>query len=404
MNPSQSDPALTTREIAALEDQYASGLYARHPVAIARGEGALLWDQEGKEYLDCSAGHGVANLGHAHPRIVEAISQQAAQLITLPETFYNEQRARFMQKLVSLAPGMERVFLCNSGTESIEAAIKFARISTGRSQIVAAMRGFHGRSMGSLSATWNKKYRQPFEPLVPGFSHIAYNNIEALEKAVTDETAALLLEVVQGEGGVYPADPAFLQAARRLCSEHGALLIFDEVQTGMGRTGRLFAYQHYQVLPDILCLAKSLAGGLPVGAALFGSAVKNLTPGVHASTFGANPLVCAAGLAALEMMTGDSLPQQAEKKGAYLLEQLKALSSPLIREVRGLGLMVGIELKQKVSPYLRALEERGLLALPAGLTVIRLLPPLVISYAQIDRVVAILEEVLGSPLDAGEDR
>ena len=291
-------------------------------------------------------------------------------------------------------PGLEKVFFCNSGTEAIEAAIKFARISTGRAGIVATMRAFHGRTLGSLSATYNKKYREGFEPLVPGFSHVPYNNIEALEKAVTDETAAFIVEVVQGEGGVYPADKAYIQAARRICDVHEALLIVDEVQTGFGRTGKLFAVQHTDVTPDLLCCAKSLAGGVPIGAVLIGPKIKNLAPGVHGSTFGGNPLSCAAAVAALEVIEEEDLAGQAAEKGTYLMEKLSEINSPLIREVRGLGLMVGIELKQKVQPYIKELQARHILALNAGLTVIRLLPPLVITYEQIDYLVDTLRDVL----------
>jgi len=256
------------------------------------------------------------------------------------------------------------------------------------------MRAFHGRTYGSLSATFNKKYREGFEPLVPGFSHVAFNNIEALDKAVTDETAAVILEVVQGEGGVYPANMEYIQAARRICDERGALLIVDEIQTGFGRTGRLFAIQHFGVTPDLLTCAKSLAGGVPMGAVLIGRSVKNLTPGVHGSTFGGNPLSCAAAVAALAVMEEEDLSAQAEAKGKYLIDKLKNIPSSNIREVRGLGLMIGIEMKQKVASYLKILQEKQVIALNAGMTVIRLLPPLVISYAQIDHLVDVLTEVL----------
>lgn len=377
-----------------MEAKYTSGVYAKQPIAFVRGQGATLWDEAGIAYIDCSSGHGVANLGHAHFRVSTAIAEQAGKLITLFETFPNDQRAALMEKLTSLTPGLDRVFFCNSGTESVEAAIKFARVSTGRSGIVAAMRGFHGRTLGSLSATWNKKYREPFLPLVPNFEHVSYNNIDALDKAVSDSTAAVILEVVQGEGGVYPAEPAYLQAARRICSDRGALLIIDEVQTGFGRTGRLFAYQRYDIIPDLLCCAKSLAGGIPMGAVLIGDRVKNLTPGVHSSTFGGNPLACAAALAVLSVIEEENLPRQAEEKGAYLMQKLRSIPCANIREVRGLGLMIGIEMKQKVTPYLKALQEKHIIALNAGLTVIRLLPPLVITYEQLSQVAACLEEVL----------
>jgi len=381
-------------DIIDTENKHTSGLYTKQPIIMVRGQGASLWDADGNEYIDCAAGHGVANLGHAHPKVAAAIAEQSTQLVTLFETFYNNKRAALMEKISTLVPGLERVFFCNSGTEAVEAALKFARVSTGRKEVIAAMRGFHGRTMGALSATYNRKYKEAFEPLVPGFSHVAYNNVAALEGAVTDQVAAVILEAVQGEGGVYPADPAYLQAARRICTEHGTLLIIDEIQAGLGRTGKMFAFQHSGITPDIVCIAKSLAGGLPMGAVLFGDSVKNLAPGLHGSTFGGNPLACAAALAALTVIQEEDLPGQAAAKGAYLMEALKSIESPLIREVRGLGLMVGIELKQKVAPYLQALQDRHIIALNAGLTTIRLLPPLVITREQLDRVVAALAEVL----------
>jgi acetylornithine/LysW-gamma-L-lysine aminotransferase len=385
---------LTANEIIDIENKHTSGLYAKQPIIFVRGQGASLFDIDGVEYLDCAAGHGVANLGHAHPKVAAAIAEQAGTLVTLFETFYNEKRALLMEKMASLVPGLDRVFFCNSGTEAVEAALKFSRISTGRTNVIAAMRAFHGRSMGSLSATYNKKYKEGFEPLVPGFSHVTYNDIAALEAAVNDQTAAVILEPVQGEGGVYPATDEYLQAARRICTERGALLIVDEIQSGFGRTGKLFAVQHSGTTPDMLCCAKALAGGLPMGAVLIGPAVQNLVPGVHGSTFGGNPLSCAAALAALTAIEEEDLPGQAAEKGKYLMEKLLEINSPLIREVRGKGLMIGIELRKKVIPYLRALQERKVIALNAGMTVIRLLPPLVITYDQIDHLVETLAEVL----------
>ncbi|MBE0671637.1 MAG: acetylornithine/succinylornithine family transaminase [Anaerolineales bacterium] len=385
---------MNSQEIIAIENKHTSGVYLKQALTIVRGKGALLFDADGAEYLDCSSGHGVANLGHAHPKVTEAIYKQASTLVTLFETFPNDQRAMLMEKITALTPGLDRVFFCSSGTEAVEAALKFARISTGRKNFIAAMRAFHGRTFGSLSATFNKKYREGFEPLLPGVSHVAYNNIEVLEKAVNEETAAVLLEVVQGEGGVYPASLEYIQAARRICDERGALLVVDEIQSGFGRTGKMFAIEHFGVTADLLTCAKSIAGGVPMGAVLIGAKVKNLTPGAHGSTFGGNPLSCAAANAALEVILEEDLPSQAAEKGAYLMGKLKAIQSSNIREVRGLGLMVGIEMKQKVTPYLKALQERRIIALNAGMTVIRLLPPLVISYEQIDHLVEVLSEVL----------
>ncbi|MHB1357259.1 MAG: aspartate aminotransferase family protein [Anaerolineae bacterium] len=382
-------------DIIATEGRFTSGVYPKRDLAIVKGLGARVWDDQGRMYIDGVGGHGVAIVGHCHPQVVKAICDQAGTLITCPEIFYNDKRAALLERLVSLAPmGLERTFLCNSGAEAIEASLKFARLSTGRTGTVAAMRGFHGRTMGALSTTWEPEYRTPFQPLIPGVRHVPYNKLEALQGAVDDTTAAVLLEVVQGEGGVNIGHAEYLCAAQELCHERGALLIIDEVQTGFGRTGRLWACQHHDLKPDMLCLAKGIAGGVPMGAVLLGARVQNLKPGVHGSTFGGNPLACAAALAALQVITDEDLPGQASRKGAWALQRLRVIKSPLIREVRGLGLIIGIELRQKVTPYLRALMAEGLLALPAGNTVLRLLPPLVISDEDLATACDIIERVL----------
>ncbi len=382
----------------ALEEQHTSGVYAKIPLRVVRGAGARVWDAQGREYVDCAAGHGVAIVGHCHPQVVAAVREQAEQLITCSEMFYHAHRAALQAELVALMPGMERVFLCNSGTEAVEAAVKFARLATGRPGVVAARNGFHGRTMGALSATWRPEYRRPFEPLVPGFTHVPYNDPVALEGAVGPDTAAVILEVVQGEGGVRPGDGAYLRRAQELCRERGALFIVDEVQTGLGRTGRMLACDHYGLQPDLLCLGKGIAGGLPMGAVLIGPRVGRLPHSVHGSTFGGNPLACAAALATLRVIREESLPERAAELGAFFLSRLRSISSPLVREVRGLGLMVGIELRRRVRPYLAALMERGVLALRAGPTVLRFLPPLVISPDDLERVAQMVEEVLKSPI------
>ena len=380
----------------AVENLHTSGIYAKRDLTIVRGEGALLWDDAGNVFIDCVGGQGTVNLGHSHPYLVQAISVQAAALISCPEMFHNPQRAVLSQRLTSIAPGkMDRVYLCNSGTEAVEAAFKFARYITGRRKILAAMRGFHGRTMGALSATWNKKYREPFMPLVPDFKHVPYNKLEKLEAEIDEDTAAVILEVVQGEGGVHLGSEEYFLGAQAICQERGVLLILDEVQTGFGRTGKMFAAEHYGLTPDLICLAKSIAGGVPMGAVLIAERVGALTPGIHGSTFGGNPLACAASLAAIDILKKEKLPERAAEMGAYLLARLKEIQSPLIREVRGLGLIVGIEIRKKVMPYISALTDRGILALPAGMTVIRLLPPLVITKEQVDRVCQALAEVLG---------
>jgi acetylornithine/LysW-gamma-L-lysine aminotransferase len=377
------------------EQRYTSGLYPKRDVAIVRGSGARLWDDQDTEYIDCVGGHGVAIVGHCNPAVVAAIQRQAETLITCPEVFYNDVRAQLMERLVQLAPeGIQRAFLCSSGAEAIEGALKLARLSTGRPNIVACIKGFHGRTFGALSATWEPHYREPFMPLVPGFSHVPYNNLEALAQVVDDNTAAVILEVVQGEGGVNPGQPEFLLGARALCDRHGALLIVDEVQTGFGRTGKLFACEHTGLRPDLLAVAKGLAGGVPMGAVLIGEQVRNLKPGLHGSTFGGNPLACAAALATLDYIVEHDLPGQAAAKGAWAMQRLRGIQARIIREVRGMGLMIGIDLRQRVTPYLQALMAEKVLALPAGTTVLRLLPPLVITQEELATACDAIERVL----------
>src|SRR6266516_2399973 len=289
-----------------LENTYSSGVYSKRPVTIVRGSGASLWDDEGHEFIDCTAGYGVANVGHGRPEVAAAIAAQALRLITCPEIVYNDVRALLLERLACLVPeGLTHIFLCNSGTEAVEGAIKFARITTGRAGIVAALRGFHGRTMGALSATWEPHYREPFEPLVPAVSHIRYNDLAAAQMAISEQTAAVIIELVQGEGGVHVASDEYVRGLASLCRERGALLIVDEVQTGFGRTGSLFACNHYDLQPDILCLAKSLAGGIPMGAVCLGLRVMEsgrITRGIHGSSFGGNPLACAAALATLVIL------------------------------------------------------------------------------------------------------
>ena len=381
-----------------LENTYTSGVYGKRPVVMVRGSGATLWDDEGREYIDCAAGHGVANIGHGRPEIAAAIAAQAQRLITCPEIVYNDVRARLLERLAHLTPeGLDHIFLCNSGTEAVEGALKFARLATGRTGIVATLRGFHGRTMGALSATWEPHYREPFAPLVPAVSHIRFNDLAAAETAISEETAAVIIELVQGEGGVHIATEEYVHGLARLCSERGALLIIDEVQTGFGRTGRLFACNHYDLQPDILCLAKSLGGGIPMGAICLGQRVMEsgrIARGVHGSTFGGNPLACAAALATLDILEQEALPERAAMLGEHALERLRAFHSPLVRDVRGRGLLLGIELNRRAQPYLEMLLERGILALPAGPNVIRLLPPLVITGEQLECVLDTVEEVL----------
>jgi len=388
---------IPTAEIIALEDRYGSGLESKQPLVLVRGQGARVWDSEGREYIDCSSGPAVTSVGHANPVVAEAIAEQAKQLLVCSNGYYNDKRAELLSTLMRIAPaGMERAFLCNSGTEAVEAALKFARAATGRTKVIAAMRAFHGRTLGALSATWRKEYRQPFEPLVPGFAFVPYNRLERMEHAVDEETAAVILEVVQGEGGVVPAAPGYLEGVQALCQERGALLILDEVQTGFGRTGRMFACEHHAVQPDLVCLAKAMAGGIPMGAVLIGQRVGPLPKKAHGTTFGGNPLACAAASAAIHFIESENLPQRAAELGLRLADGLKAIPSPLVREVRGLGLMIAVELKTKSGPYLAALAEQGVLALSAGANAIRFVPPLVITEQEVDRVLQATAAVLES--------
>jgi acetylornithine/LysW-gamma-L-lysine aminotransferase len=390
---------MTDSEIMALENRYDSALYPKRPLVVVKGEGARVWDVNGRMYIDCIGGHGVANVGHANPVVNQAVAEQAQRLMVCPNGFYNDQRARLLAELMRIAPeGLERAFLCNSGTEAVEAALKFSRLNDGRKKVIAAMRGFHGRTFGALSATWRKQYREPFEPVVPGFEFVPYNRPERMEQAVDEDTAAVILEVVQGEGGVVPGEAGYLRGVQTLCQQRGAWFIVDEVQTGFGRTGRMFASQHHNLQPDLMCLAKGIAGGLPMGAVLIGSRVGDLPKKAHGSTFGGNPLACAAALATIRYLESEELPQRAADLGTRFLTGLQAIQSPLIRDIRGLGLMVAIELKEKAGPYLSALADRGVLALSAGANVMRFLPPLVIGIEDLDTVVEQVASVLHEPL------
>lgn len=372
----------------ARESAHTSGLYQKRDLALVRGEGALVWDDTGREYLDCVGGQGSGNLGHANAAVAEALARQARTLSFCTELFYNDRRAELYDRLVGiLPPSLDRIFLCNSGTEAVEGALKFARLATKRTKVVATMRGFHGKTMGALSATWGPEYRELFGPLLEGFSHVPFNKTDALDAAITAETSAFIVELVQGEGGVRPATTEFVAEASRLCRDRGALLIVDEVQTGFGRTGTMFALEQYGVLPDLLCLAKSIAGGMPMGAIAFSRALGDLPKRSHSTTFGGNPLACAAAVATIDEHLRLGLARNAAERGKQLREGLASIESPKVREVRGLGLLLGIELKENAAPTLKALQDHGVLALGAGPTVVRYLPPLVITAAQVDTVI-----------------
>lgn len=373
------------------EARHDSTLYAPTH-AFVRGAGVNLFDEAGRAYLDFMAGIGVASLGHAHPRLTAAIAAQAERLVVCPQSQANDVRAEFLERLCELAgPPLTRVFLSNSGTEANEAALKWARMATGRTRVVAAKRGFAGRSLGALAVTWDPAYRLAFEPLPGPVEFVKFGDAAELEGAIDDSTAAFIVEPVQGEGGVHPAPPGYLQRARELTARHGALLVLDEVQCGVGRTGTFLAAHAAGVSPDVVTLAKGLAGGVPIGATLMTDAVARSMPrGGHGSTFGGNPLACAAGLAVLRELEEGHLCAHAEEMGERLMAGLRAIGSPRVREVRGRGLMVGMELRERSGPVVARLRQRGLLTVAAGATVVRFLPPLVVGPDEIDRAVGLV--------------
>ena len=379
------------------EDQHGSGAYGKRPLAIVRGAGSTVWDAEGQAYLDATSGMGVALLGHAHPAVVAALTEQAQQIITVAEAFYSPLRAELYTTLCEILPGeIGRFFLCNSGAEAMEGALKVARSLTGREGLVAAQRAFHGRTLGALALTANRKYQAAVANWLPEVRRIRFDDLEAAQEAIDETTAAVFLEPLQGEGGVHEASVAYLRGVRARCDETGALLVMDEIQSGLGRTGYWLACEAAGVVPDIVCLGKGLAGGLPMGLVAWRSSLGGIPRGSHGSTFGGNPLACAAALATLNTLRDDGILLAVRERGAWLREQLEARRSewPLVRNVRGRGLLLGLELRGRVTPVLRALQEQGVLALPAGQTVLRLLPPLVLTPDEAEQMVDALDAVL----------
>ena len=371
-----------------------SFVYSEKPIRIERGEDVHLYDDAGDEYLDFGASYGVATVGHCHPAVVSAVQEQMEKLTFVQASYPNSARDALYEKLATVAPsGIDNVWLCNSGTEANEAALKFARSATGDSKVVAAQRGFHGRTMGSLAATWKPKYKAPFEPLAGDFEFVPYGDEDALSEAVDDDTAAVLLEPIQGEGGVNPAPDGYLEVAREITEETDAALVFDEIQTGLGRTGSFWACERDGVTPDVLTSAKGLGGGLPVGATLCADWVAE-DAGPHGSTFSGGPVVSAAAEATLSTIVEEDLVGNAAEIGEYLQSKLRGGELP-IRTVRGAGLMLGVEVKRGANRLLKELAmNHGVLALPAGRTVVRLLPPLTVTEAHADHVVDALEAVL----------
>ena len=392
------------QEIVALFDKYVMPTYARYPLVFVRGKGARVWDADGKEYLDLGAGIAVDVLGHASPVISTALAKQSATLVHTSNLYYTEPQGLLAMKLVELVGSDGKCFFCNSGGEANETLYKLARKfgneHGGRYEILTFLDSFHGRTLAGISATGQEKVKRGFEPMVDGFRHVPFNDLDAVTKAVGSKTAAILLEAIQGEGGVKPAKPDFLRGLRRLCDERGLLLMFDEVQCGVGRTGEFFGFKAIapDVVPDAVSWAKGLAGGFPIGAVWARAPYANiLGPGRHASTFGGTPLACAVSLAVLEAIEREGLIRNARETGAYFVEKLRALAAqrPVIKEVRGFGLMIGVEFTVEVRPIVAKLAEHGLLGIPAGSRVLRFLPPLNITRAEADEAVKKLDATLG---------
>ena len=380
------------------EDDFMGNIYQRFPVTVERGLGSHVWDINGKEYIDCMGGYGVALVGHCNPRVVKALKAQLEKIITVHSSLYNKTREEFLENLIKIAPkGLTQVHLNNSGTEAVEAAIKFARKFTGKSGMISMNGSYHGKSFGSLSLTFNPKYRKSFEPLVEKVSFCPFGDIEALRSAVNSDTAFVIIEPIQGESGIHVAPDGFLQDVRKLCNEKGILLIFDEIQSGLGRTGKMWAGQHWDTAPDIMCLAKGIAGGVPMGATLVRPDIlASISKGEHSSTFGGNPLSCAAGIATIQALTQDGLVENAVKMGKRFRDGLEDLKKKhkIIREIRGKGLMIGVELKFEVKDILLDGIADGLLLLYSGRNILRLLPPLVISESDITKALEILDIIL----------
>ena len=393
---------MDTKTLLEWSARYHTPNYGRTPIVLVRGEGARVWDADGREYLDFTTGIAVTALGHCHPVVTGAIREASATLMHVSNIFHTAPQVHLAKLLVEHSFA-DRVFFCNSGAEANEAALKLARkygkerLASDRYEVISTINSFHGRTLATLAATGQPKYQHGFEPLPAGFKHVPYNDLRAMERALDSRTAAILVEPIQGEGGVHVPEDDYLPGLRKLCDESGALLIFDEIQTGMGRTGRLWAYQHSGVEPDIMTLAKALANGVPIGAMLCREEVASvLTAGSHGSTFGGTPFVTSVALATLTTIIGERLPERAARLGRELMEGLRAMAAPSVKEVRGRGLLIGVELATPAAPVVDACRERGLLVLSAGEKVVRLAPPLIVEPAQVQQAVGILKDALGA--------
>ena len=386
------------------EDRNLSNLYQKFPVRIERGKGAYVWDTSGKEYIDCMGGYGVALVGHCNPRVVEAIKNQAEKLIVCHMSLFNDTREDFLTKMAAIAPqGLNKIFFSNSGAEAVEAALKFSRRYTGKPGIISMNGGYHGKTFGALSVTYSEKYRKPFMPLLEGVKFLSYTNPN-IEDAIDDSIGTVIVEPIQGETGIILPPDRLLQNMREVCTKHKIVLIFDEIQSGFGRTGKMWAGEHWKTVPDIMCLAKGIAGGVPIGLTLCKSEiVEAMRVGEHSSTFGGNPLACAAGSATIEALTEDKLVENAAALGNYFKEGLLMLKDKhkIVREVRGIGMMLAVELRFDVKNVLLDGIRNGLLMLYSGKNILRLLPPLVMEKRTVSTALEIIDNLL---LEEGKRR
>ena len=390
------------KNIIQLTEKHVSGTYGRYPIALIKGKGSKVWDKSGKQYIDFVSGLAVNNLGHCHPSVVAAIKKQAEKLIHVSNLYHIEPQSQLAEKLTSVSFA-DKIFFCNSGTEAIESAIKLARKyffdqgQSGRTEIITMHNSFHGRTLGSLSATAQNKFHIGFKPLLPGFKYIPFNDLQSARKAITQKTCAILVEPIQGEGGVNIADPSYIRGLKKLCQKNGVLLIFDEVQSGFGRTGKLFAYELYKTKPDIMTMAKSLGGGVAIGAMAGSNRVmKSFVPGTHAATFGGNPLACSAALATLKVITGKNFLNKVNATGIYFLKRLKEIAqeNPIVKEARGTGMFLALELDQPGNDIVVDCMNRGFLINCIQQNVLRFLPPLNISRKDINSLVSVLSNSL----------
>lgn len=380
------------------EDQHLStSLYQRFPISIDRGKGVRVWDASGKEYIDCMGGYGVALVGHCNPRVVEAIKNQAEKLIVCHMSFYNEARENFIRRMADVAPrGLSNLFFSNSGAEAVEAALKFSRRYSGKPGIISMSGGYHGKTFGALSATYSEKYRKPFMPLLENVRFLPYTSTR-IDDAINGNIGAVIVEPIQGETGIILPPDGLLQNMREVCTKHGIVLIFDEIQSGLGRTGKMWAGENWKVTPDVMCLAKGLAGGVPIGLTLSKpEIVEALRVGEHSSTFGGNPLACAAGTATIDSLKDDKLVENAAYVGSYFKDGLLKLKEKhrIVRDVRGLGMMLALELRFDVKNLLLDGIRHGLLMLYSGKNVIRLLPPLLMDKETISEALEIMDELI----------